>query len=82
MYQVCIEDVLGLKKFAEYFTLEPVIPKSWKGFDMQYHHKGTNYNITVKRGSHKGLSQNGKVQEDKKIKLIENAGEVIVELVI
>jgi cyclic beta-1,2-glucan synthetase len=82
LYQVTIEDILGFKKFADYFTLEPVIPKGWNTFEMKYVYKNTNYNIKVERGELKGLFLNSKKIEDNKISLRENMGEVEVYLVI
>ena len=82
LYQVSIEDILGFKKHADYFTLDPVIPKEWKGFEMTYNYEGTKYNIKVERGTEKGMYLNGNKIEDKKIPLKENSGEIDVSLVI
>ena len=82
LYRVCIEDMLGFKKFADHFTLEPVIPKAWKFFEMKYVYKETVYNIEVERGTDKGLYLNSAKLDENKIPLKENAGELEVRLVI
>ena len=81
-YQVVIEDFLGFKKYANYFSLNPVIPKDWKTFSMEYTFKNTKYNIKVERGADKGLYLNNKKVDDGKIPLRENLGEMKVYLVI
>ncbi len=82
LYRVSIEDIIGFKKYFDHFTLEPVIPREWKFFEMKYSYENTHYNIKVERGTDKGLFLNGKKLEDKKVPLKENAGDLEVYLVI
>jgi len=55
IYQVCVEDILGFKKFGDFFLLDPVLPKDWNGFSMIYTYENTKYSISVERGASKGL---------------------------
>ena len=82
IYQVCIEDIIGLKKHDDYFLLDPVLPKDWALFEMEYNYMGTKYNIQVEKVLNKGLYLNGSKLEDKKVPLKENAGEVEINLII
>jgi cellobiose phosphorylase len=82
LYKVIIEDFLGFKKYADHFSLDPVIPKEWETFSMEYSFENTRYNIRVERGTNKGLYLNDKKIDDGKIPLRENMGEMKVYLVI
>ncbi|HOD01428.1 MAG TPA: glucoamylase family protein [bacterium] len=82
LYKVIIEDFLGFKKYADHFSLDPVIPKEWETFSMEYSFENTRYNIKVERGTNKGLYLNDKKIDDGKIPLRENMGEMKVYLVI
>ena len=82
IYRVGIEDILGFKKYANYFTLDPVIPKAWDKFEMNYTYRGSTYNVKVKRGTDKGLYIDGKKSDENKVFLKENSGDVEVSLII
>lgn len=82
IYRVSIEDILGFKKFSDYFLIKPVIPKEWNFFEMSYTYRETEYNIKVERGEEKGLFLNGKKLDEDKIPLKERAGNLEVYLVI
>ena len=82
IYRVGIEDILGFKKYVDYFTLDPVIPEAWDKFEMTYTYRGSTYNVMVKRGTDKGLYIGGKKSDENKVFLKENSGDVKVSLII
>jgi len=47
MYRVWLEEVLGLKVRGKQMQVRPVIPGSWKGFDLRYRHGEAIYEIRV-----------------------------------
>ncbi len=51
MYRVWIEEVLGFRLRGERFTINPVIPPEWPGFDITYRHGKAVYEIAVRRSS-------------------------------
>jgi cyclic beta-1,2-glucan synthetase len=51
MYRVWIEEVLGLRVRGDRFTIDPVIPDEWPGFEMTWHYRWATYEITVTRDS-------------------------------
>lgn len=51
LYNIGIEDVLGIKKVGNELKIEPAIPDDWHGYEVTYHYLDTTYNIEV----HKGL---------------------------
>jgi cellobiose phosphorylase len=82
MYRVGIEGILGLKlKGKEGFTVEPVIPKEWSGFQITYRKDDCMYNIVVKRGEKKEVYLDGNPFEDNLIPYL-GEGEHTIEIVI
>ncbi len=51
-YRVWIEEVLGFRRRGNTFTINPVIPKDWKGFRLQYRYQNTDYRIAVDNPDH------------------------------
>jgi cyclic beta-1,2-glucan synthetase len=51
MYRVWIEEVLGLRVRGDRFTIDPVIPDDWPGFEMTWHYRWATYEIAVTRDS-------------------------------
>jgi cyclic beta-1,2-glucan synthetase len=47
MYQAWIEEILGLKVRGDHLEIDPVIPASWEGFTLRYHHGEAVYEIRV-----------------------------------
>ena len=82
MYRVGIEGILGLKlQGGKGFTVEPVIPNEWKGFQMYYKRDECIYNIEIKRGERKETYLDGKLLKDGIIPYL-GAGEHAVEVVV
>lgn len=82
MYQTAVQDILGLSTFESYFTLNPNIPDSWSGFEMEYKYSDDcTFKIEVLRGStnKKGVWVNKKIIADGKILYIYK-GEVEVKV--
>ena len=74
MYRTWIEEVLGLRVRGDSFTVEPVIPDEWPGFELNWRHKGTVYEIKVSR--HDGTPSLPRVE------LVENGGTIPVEVLL
>jgi cyclic beta-1,2-glucan synthetase len=51
-YRVWLEEVLGFQRRGDTLTIDPVIPKDWPGFRLQYRFKNTTYHITVENPDH------------------------------
>lgn len=54
MYRIWVEEVLGLKVRGAAFTVDPVIPADWPGFEMIYRRGKTVYEISVQRRAGEG----------------------------
>jgi cellobiose phosphorylase len=81
MYRVGIDGILGLKlKGEKGFTLEPVVPKEWNGFEIKYKHKGATYIINAKKGEKGKITMDGKLIQDSIIPYV-NGGEHHIEVI-
>jgi cyclic beta-1,2-glucan synthetase len=56
MYRTWIEEVLGFRLRGDRFTVAPVIPEDWPGFEITYRHGSTVYEITVRRQETKEIA--------------------------
>jgi cyclic beta-1,2-glucan synthetase len=58
MYQVGIEHIMGLKIFAEHFTVDPCVPPTWKEFSFTYRTHNVLYKIEIRNpeGVEKGVA--------------------------
>ena len=81
MYRVWIEEVLGFQVRGDRFSVNPVLPASWPGFELTYRHGSTVYRIKVVRSSN-GASVNvdGQSMVDGFVPLVENGGTRNVEI--
>ncbi|RPJ87648.1 MAG: hypothetical protein EHM18_00070, partial [Acidobacteria bacterium] len=77
MYRVWIEEILGFKLRGDRFSLEPCLPRDWKGFSFRYNYGESSYTVTVENPD--GVSQgvvlievNGEKLADKWIPLKDN----------
>jgi cyclic beta-1,2-glucan synthetase len=52
IYRVWLEEVLGFQRRGDTFTINPVIPKDWPGFRLQYRYQNTLYRIAVENPGH------------------------------
>ncbi len=46
-YRVWLEEILGFQRRGDTLTINPVIPKDWPGFRLQYRYQNTLYRIAV-----------------------------------
>jgi cellobiose phosphorylase len=51
-YRVWLEEVLGFKRRGDTLMIDPVIPKDWHGFRLQYRFQDTTYRIVVENPDH------------------------------
>jgi cyclic beta-1,2-glucan synthetase len=47
MYRVGVEAILGLRLLGDHFRVDPTIPRSWPGFELELRHLATTYKIVV-----------------------------------
>jgi cyclic beta-1,2-glucan synthetase len=47
LYRLIIESLLGVRLEVDRLRIEPLIPRSWPGFDVHYRHHGTLYHVHV-----------------------------------
>ena len=47
MYRIGTEEILGLRRRGDTFTVDPCIPSVWPGFSMTWRVDGTLYEIEV-----------------------------------
>jgi cellobiose phosphorylase len=87
MYRVGIEAILGFRREADALSLDPCIPKGWKGFTLEYRHGGTPYAIEVRNpaGTGRGVREvrmDGAVLPEGRIPLVDDGRrrEIVVEL--
>ncbi len=72
MYRVAIEGILGLRfNGKEGFTIDPVIPDNWNGFDMEYTKDKCKYKIKVSRGQKSEITLDGNPIENRLIPILD-----------
>ena len=47
MYRTGLESMLGLRRRGDEFTVDPCIPSSWEGYEIQWRVRATRYRISV-----------------------------------
>jgi cyclic beta-1,2-glucan synthetase len=47
MYRAALENILGFNVRGASLSIDPCIPKSWKGFEITYRHRSSLYRITI-----------------------------------
>jgi cyclic beta-1,2-glucan synthetase len=52
IYRVWLEEVLGFQRRGDSLTINPVIPKDWPSFRLDYRYKDTLYRIVVENPNH------------------------------
>jgi cyclic beta-1,2-glucan synthetase len=59
LHRAGLESILGFRKRGAAFSIDPCIPRSWKGFEITYRHDRTLYRITVEnpQGVNRGVSR-------------------------
>lgn len=83
----CVEGILGLHPQTDGLIVDPCIPSSWDGLEIQKEFRGKRLNITVLNGSHvqkgiKGVTLNGLKLEGKLIPFdkMKEENEVIIRM--
>jgi cyclic beta-1,2-glucan synthetase len=88
LYRAGVESILGLRKQGATLSIDPCIPRGWKGFEISYRHGRTRYRITVEnpRGVSRGvtrLSLDGTpLPDDALVPLVDDGGEHQVQVVL
>ncbi len=83
MYRVWVEEVLGFQVRGDHFTVNPVLPPEWPGFELTWHHGATSYEVKVSRGNgDPAVRLDGNEMKDGIIPLIKDGGTRKVEIVL
>ena len=87
MYRVGLEAILGFRREADALSLDPCVPKGWKGFTLEYRHGETVYAVEVRNpaGTGRGVREvrmDGAVLPEGRIPLVDDGRrrDVVVEL--
>ncbi len=85
LYRVGLEAILGFKKTANRLTINPCLPGSWKGFELDYRFGTTMYRIRVDNpeGVERGvvsLVLDGTAQQGREFALADDGGDHRVEV--
>ncbi len=60
----CVDRLLGFRRTLEGFRLQPCLPSKWKELRYVRPFRGTDFDITVRRGKEAGLTVDGEAIED------------------
>jgi cyclic beta-1,2-glucan glucanotransferase len=51
-YRVALEAILGFTKHGDHFTMNPVLPPAWDGFELTYRAGAAEYHVVVRNPLH------------------------------
>lgn len=87
LYRLIVESLLGVRLEVDRLRIEPLIPRSWPGFDVHYRHYGTLYHIHVENlGASSGkrdvtrVTCDGVARPDKTVPLFDDGQEHKAEI--
>jgi cyclic beta-1,2-glucan synthetase len=85
MYRVALEAILGFQREGNLLTLDPVIPRDWKDFELDYRHGETVYAIRVSNpaGVSRGVvrvSVDGQAVDGGRIELLDDGRRRAIEV--
>ncbi len=87
MYQVAIEQLVGLKVRGSFFTIEPCVPPDWKEFSFEYCRRGLRYQVSILNpdGVETGvvrIEADGRICDEKRVRFIEESAPRDVRVVV
>jgi len=87
LYQAGLESILGLRRRGDRLAVEPCIPPSWGGFEVDYRFGSTTYEIRVDDPGRLGrgravVAVDGEPQESPEITLVDDGRRRRVEVVL
>jgi cyclic beta-1,2-glucan synthetase len=87
MYRFGLTGLLGFKKTGNTLLIDPVIPPTWDGFEINYQFEESSYQIKVSNPEHlthyvKVVKLDGKILDSKAIHLVNDAQEHKVEVIL
>jgi cellobiose phosphorylase len=86
MYRVGLETILGFTRHDDSLTFEPCIPRSWRGYEIEYRHQTAVYAIRVTRNGNgrevRRVTVDGEEQGDHAVPLVDDGKrhDVVVEI--
>jgi cyclic beta-1,2-glucan synthetase len=85
MYRLGLTALLGFKKIGDTLRIDPVIPPTWDGFEINYQFGASSYQIKVSNPSHiahhvKVVKLDGKILVDTTIPLVKDGQKHTVEV--
>ena len=79
MYRLIMESLLGLRVEGEVLYIDPVLPSDWKGYNLSYRHRETDYQIAVHASSEESgprrILLNGELINNDRLPLVDDGGE-------
>jgi cyclic beta-1,2-glucan synthetase len=86
MYRLGLTGLLGFKKTGNTLRIDPVIPPTWDGFEINYQFWATSYHIKVYNPRHLAhnveyVKLDGKMLDDQTIPLVDDGQEHKVEVI-
>jgi len=86
MYRLGLTALLGFKKTGNTLRIDPVIPPTWDGFEINYQFWATSYQIRVYNPRHLAhnveyMKLDGKMLDDRTIPLVDDGQEHRVEVI-
>jgi cyclic beta-1,2-glucan synthetase len=86
MYRLGLTAILGFKKTGNILRIDPVIPPTWDGYEIQYQFGATSYKIKVDNPQHlahhvKAVKLDGNILEDHAIRLVDDRQDHKVEVI-
>ncbi|MGE5090887.1 MAG: GH36-type glycosyl hydrolase domain-containing protein [Bacillota bacterium] len=85
MYRVALEAILGFERAGAQLTFDPVIPREWDGFELDYRFGNTVYAIRVRNAAHvnRGVMRvtvDGQAAEGGRIELVDDGKQRTIEV--
>jgi cellobiose phosphorylase len=80
-YRLLTEELLGIKRFGDIITVHAQLPAHWPSISMTYQHGGSQYQISISRGSELyRVTMDGVQLPDDQIPLVDDGNHHQVEI--
>jgi cyclic beta-1,2-glucan synthetase len=85
MYRVALEGILGFERAGAQLTFDPVIPREWDGFELDYRFGNTVYAIRVRNAAHVnrgvvGVTVDGRPADGGRVELVDDGKRRTIEV--
>jgi len=80
MYRLIVESLLGITRHGAWLQVEPLLPRGWVPATVQYHHRGTAWEIVIAAGAEARMVLDGVLRDDTRFPLIDDGQHHRVEV--